>query len=621
MSDAEKYGVTIVRADPPAGEQVYRATEVYHLPPEKNRGRHNIFVNAYDEEGESLTDTGVFISWRWEGQGPGEHSPDVPLDKDEPPGMGDIPMFSGQHISIRLGDDSMISSDMVHNLHTNHPSDGRGNSEGHHSFRVTFVRTTVGSKPPGTIDPPDPPDPPATALPTPIHIYGIHDLESSDFLADEGATGWVTVSVRVRDLHDANFSRARLRGIEPIVRLNYGYGSDGTIPLPEKYDLFAIDCASFVRASTGCNRWIIGNEPNLAAERPNGQAITPQSYASCFRKCRSAIRSVRGHEHDEVITAAIGPWNIQTGDWLEYFRHVLSDVECDGIALHTYTHGVNPDLVYSEDKMSMPYQDRFYHFKAFINFMDMITLAKKRLPVYITETNQNDPWLNINDGWVQNAYENIYLWNKEPATQKILALCLYRWKDYDRWGFMGMEQVQADLRAAIHRGYPVPTPDTPPDPGIPTGNIVWPVRGFVTQRWGENPDRYYKKYGIPYHNGLDIAAPLGTPVVAIAAGDVMYSDYDDGGYGNYVRIYHPSLRIHSVVAHLKQILVRPGVRVRAGEIIGLCGSTGDSSGPHVHLETRLGTRLTYVQGTFGHTRGRVDPEAALYLLGMGSDYA
>ncbi len=87
------------------------------------------------------------------------------------------------------------------------------------------------------------------------------------------------------------------------------------------------------------------------------------------------------------------------------------------------------------------------------------------------------------------------------------------------------------------------------------------------------------------HTGTDIAAPLGTPVLASYVGKVAYADYL-GGYGLTVVLRHEQGSQESRYAHLAQIFVRPGESVQQGEIIGLVGSTGNSTGPHLHFEWR-----------------------------------
>jgi murein DD-endopeptidase MepM/ murein hydrolase activator NlpD len=85
------------------------------------------------------------------------------------------------------------------------------------------------------------------------------------------------------------------------------------------------------------------------------------------------------------------------------------------------------------------------------------------------------------------------------------------------------------------------------------------------------------------HSGTDIGAPIGTPVLATQDGEVLTADYL-GGYGNTVILSHNQNQQESLYAHLSELLVSPGQKVKQGEVIGLVGSTGNSTGPHLHFE-------------------------------------
>ncbi len=88
-----------------------------------------------------------------------------------------------------------------------------------------------------------------------------------------------------------------------------------------------------------------------------------------------------------------------------------------------------------------------------------------------------------------------------------------------------------------------------------------------------------------FHSGTDLAAPTGTPVLATRAGRVSVSDFL-GGYGLTVILRHGDGSLESRYAHLSQLTVRAGEWVEQGEVIGLVGSTGNSTGPHLHFELR-----------------------------------
>jgi len=107
-----------------------------------------------------------------------------------------------------------------------------------------------------------------------------------------------------------------------------------------------------------------------------------------------------------------------------------------------------------------------------------------------------------------------------------------------------------------------------------------PVKGVVTSKVGWRHDPI--DGAVRHHNGVDIAVPTGTRVKAIAAGRVTESA-PHGGYGNLVTIDHGNGMI-SMYGHNSQLEVRVGDQVEAGQTIALSGSTGRSTGPHLHFE-------------------------------------
>jgi murein DD-endopeptidase MepM/ murein hydrolase activator NlpD len=86
-----------------------------------------------------------------------------------------------------------------------------------------------------------------------------------------------------------------------------------------------------------------------------------------------------------------------------------------------------------------------------------------------------------------------------------------------------------------------------------------------------------------FHAGIDIAAPRGTPITAVRSGTVTYAGWSNRGYGNLVKIRHAGGE-ESWYAHQSEIHVSIGQSVSQRDVIGLVGSTGLSTGPHLHLE-------------------------------------
>jgi hypothetical protein len=109
---------------------------------------------------------------------------------------------------------------------------------------------------------------------------------------------------------------------------------------------------------------------------------------------------------------------------------------------------------------------------------------------------------------------------------------------------------------------------------------ISPCDGYMTRGFGIHPDPFTGAY--QPHNGVDLAAPKGTPVYATADGVVSSASYE-GGLGNLIEINHGH-GLSTCYGHLSQIMVTAGHQITRGELIGLIGSTGYSTGPHLHYE-------------------------------------
>lgn len=135
----------------------------------------------------------------------------------------------------------------------------------------------------------------------------------------------------------------------------------------------------------------------------------------------------------------------------------------------------------------------------------------------------------------------------------------------------------------------IPAPGSFPfDPSLVGGSgaadsripSIWPTTGVVTSpyglRWG----------GTDFHPGIDIANDMGTPIVATADGVVEYAGWNSGGYGNMVDINHGN-GLMTRYGHASQVVVSTGQQVKRGQLIAYMGSTGFSTGPHVHYEVHV----------------------------------
>lgn len=117
---------------------------------------------------------------------------------------------------------------------------------------------------------------------------------------------------------------------------------------------------------------------------------------------------------------------------------------------------------------------------------------------------------------------------------------------------------------------------------------VWPVHGRLTSRYGQ---RNLGMGTAAFHRGIDIAAPSGTPVGAARAGTVTYAGWSSQGYGNLVRVRHAG-GDETWYGHFSVITVSVGQYVNQGTIVGRIGSTGLSTGPHLHFELHEKGRTT-----------------------------
>lgn len=115
-----------------------------------------------------------------------------------------------------------------------------------------------------------------------------------------------------------------------------------------------------------------------------------------------------------------------------------------------------------------------------------------------------------------------------------------------------------------------------------SGRLAWPLRGRITSRYG------YRRHplwgGRSFHTGLDIANKYGTPIKAADSGEIIFAGWWDG-YGKAVVIDHGK-KTTTVYAHMSRIYKQVGATVAKGQVVGLVGSTGYSTGPHLHFEVR-----------------------------------
>jgi hypothetical protein len=166
------------------------------------------------------------------------------------------------------------------------------------------------------------------------------------------------------------------------------------------------------------------------------------------------------------------------------------------------------------------------------------------------------------------------------------------------------------------RPVPPPPPPPPPKPKVEKPKIVAPVPDWkqnITS--GVGPRESPGGIGSTNHAGIDIGVPSGTPVQAAKAGKVVFAG-DGGGYGNLVVVDHGD-GTFTKYAHLSKINVQEGQSLEAGDVLGAVGSTGNSTGPHLHFEVRRGSVDGQILDPVAFLEGAEEVPA----IGAGSGYS
>jgi murein DD-endopeptidase MepM/ murein hydrolase activator NlpD len=138
-----------------------------------------------------------------------------------------------------------------------------------------------------------------------------------------------------------------------------------------------------------------------------------------------------------------------------------------------------------------------------------------------------------------------------------------------------LQSASRALEIRIRAAQSQPTPGTDQTPS--SAGLIWPVQGPITSpfgwRWGR------------MHEGIDIGVPYGTPIHAAGSGTIIYCGWEEG-YGNLTVIDHGG-NLATAYGHQSSIAVSCGQQVTQGQVIGYVGSTGHSTGPHLHFEVRV----------------------------------
>ena len=156
------------------------------------------------------------------------------------------------------------------------------------------------------------------------------------------------------------------------------------------------------------------------------------------------------------------------------------------------------------------------------------------------------------------------------------------------------------------------------------GVLAWPMDGILTQGYGNTG---FTALGYNFHNGIDVAAPAGEPIYAVADGEIIYTDKSDASYGNWVAIKHTiptktgSAQIITLYAHFRSFKVSVGQQVKQGDLIGYEGNTGNTTkklygperGYHIHFGVYDAEGFGVKEGKYGYIYGP-------YMLPYGYTY-
>ena len=216
----------------------------------------------------------------------------------------------------------------------------------------------------------------------------------------------------------------------------------------------------------------------------------------------------------------------------------------------------------------------FYHYFKSIFFISFLFLAG-------CQNFQFDPWPDTGEGVYHTVQKGQPLYRIAKAYAldvKVLQRTNHigapsKLKEGTRFWIPGARRV---LQIPSHTAKKKTSPTVKPRKGF----FIWPAKGTLTSRFGMRNGRK--------HEGIDIAAPKGTPIHSAADGKVVFSGWGPTGYGKMVIIKHKH-HLTTLYAHNSKLLVKKGSRVKQGQKISLMGNTGRSTGPHLHFEVRNDT--------------------------------
>ncbi len=277
-----------------------------------------------------------------------------------------------------------------------------------------------------------------------------------------------------------------------------------------------------------------------------------QEYKNKIEKNKQKIENLQN-----IIDTKLNIALKYTGNWVLFIFNISSsDVLLDTLYLIKETIAVDIKLIKS---LSQEYIELEKNTK-------LLNEEKVKLAKYKTELNKQQKYYN---SLLEKRRELLAKYNQEIAKTK---------QDIDYY-----EDIQKEKYEELKK-YIIKSQALNRNLKYSGGRFLWPTTSnLITSYFGYRVHPIYRT--TRFHSGIDIGAPYGAPIYAAEAGKVILASYYDG-YGNCIIIDHGD-GVSTLYAHCSSIIVKVGQYVSKGQIIGYVGSTGNSTGPHLHFEVRI----------------------------------
>ena len=275
-------------------------------------------------------------------------------------------------------------------------------------------------------------------------LVGVHNLDGAEWMRDNGVAGCALLTTALgANAQTIDAAHLAASGIQILVRLNYGYHPQGTIPGENDpdYEPFISACVDTMLQSKGIWGFILANETNNPAEYPQGAAITSEQYAALYNRIWDQVPA-----DIPMGVQAIDPYFGPGSDSRDYWLRILNNIHgAEFLTVHAKTQDSNPDNVDSFVKFTdEPLLWQFLHLRAYQPLLDVVPERFQHLPVFATEVNPQRHNDNVTLGWqedqgaewVRRAVNHFDAYN-ETAVQPIQGVVFYRysmddWRIYDK---------------------------------------------------------------------------------------------------------------------------------------------------------------------------------------------